>query len=390
MGADLTPTETWSHFGKDTKLLPWLIKRVRAGEMDYNRVYASEILGMMLQYSERCRGAMTKLEGVDKLLRGIAVYRKRDPADSEESEFVQNMFDSLCSLMLLPEHQHTLGKVQGLELMIRMMREAKFAAGLALRLTDHALRHSPANCQLFVDKLGLKVLFALFMKKGPKAKAHSAQRESEEHVMSIVQSLTRYCTATAVARVLNKFTENTFEKLERLLEMHEEYAISVRDADAKRLRGETQKIDRELDVDDEEQLFLDRCDAGLFTLQQIDIIIIRLANMGNRQVADEITKLLDIKGVPLKEVLATVEEYRSHLDNSARQEKDELRNYARAIAKRSGLPDPCPNEETEAPNAGAATPPAAPGQRTPSPKRENQEKKEKKEKREKKRDKDRG
>jgi hypothetical protein len=27
---------------------------------------------------------MVKLEGVDKLLRGIAAYRKRDPADSED------------------------------------------------------------------------------------------------------------------------------------------------------------------------------------------------------------------------------------------------------------------------------------------------------------------
>ena len=31
-----------------------------------------------------------------------------------------------------------------------------------------------------------------------------------------------------------------------------------------------QKIDRELEVDDVEQLYLDRCDAGLFTLQQVD------------------------------------------------------------------------------------------------------------------------
>ena len=29
---------------------------------------------------------MVKLEGVDKLLRGIAAYRKRDPADSEEGK----------------------------------------------------------------------------------------------------------------------------------------------------------------------------------------------------------------------------------------------------------------------------------------------------------------
>eukprot|EP00928_Gymnodinium_smaydae_P024700 TRINITY_DN19914_c0_g6_i1.p1 TRINITY_DN19914_c0_g6~~TRINITY_DN19914_c0_g6_i1.p1 ORF type:complete len:710 (-),score=216.59 TRINITY_DN19914_c0_g6_i1:72-2093(-) len=366
--ADLDPKDTCMHFAKAPKLLPWLIKRVRAqGDVDYNRSYAAEILGIMLQNSEQCREAMLKLDGVDKLLRGIAVYRKRDPVDSEEEEFVQNMFDCLCSLMLMSEHQASIGKVQGLELMIRMMRERKFAGGLALKLTDHALRDCPANCQIFVEKLGLKVLFAMFMKRGPKVKARSEVREGEEHVASVVQSLCRHCTGTAVARVLNKFTENRFEKLERLLEMHEEYARSVADADAARLRGETMKIDRELEVDEEEQLYLDRCDAGLFTLQQLDVTIVRLANMGNRQVSDEITKLLDTKGVPLQEVLATTKEYCEHLDASkASREVEELARFARALAARSDLPDPFPDlASVEAAPAAAETPPATAGAVTP-------------------------
>merc|ERR1719183_3215616 len=168
------------------------------------------------------------------------------------------------------------------------------------------MRHCPDNCQIFVEKLGLKVLFAMFMRKGPKEKSRAKQRELEEHITSIIQSLCRYCTGTAVARVLNKFTENRFEKLERLLEAHEEYVQAVREADSARSKGEMQKIDRELEVDEEEQLFLDRCDAGLFSLQQIDIVIIRLANMGNRQVADEISKLLDVKGISIDSVRHTV------------------------------------------------------------------------------------
>ena len=35
-----------------------------------------------MEHFDRTR--MVKLEGVDKLLRGIAAYRKRDPADSED------------------------------------------------------------------------------------------------------------------------------------------------------------------------------------------------------------------------------------------------------------------------------------------------------------------
>lgn len=351
--ADLMPQETCRQFLEIPTFLPWLIKRLRAQGMDYNKVYASEILGIVLQNSERAREEMVKLEGVDKLLRGIAAYRKRDPADSEEAEYVQNMFDCICSLMLLKTNQIAFGSLQGLELMIRMMREKVFAATLALKLVDHSLRHCPENCQIFVEKLGLKVLFAIFMKKGAKTKKQSEAKEVEEHVTSIVQSLCRYCTGTPVARVLNKFVESNFEKLERLLEMHEEYHRSVQEADRERDQGLAQKIDRELEVNEEEQLFLDRCDAGLFTLQQVDLILVRLVNMGNRQATEEIGKLMDVKGVKLEEIKKIVLEYCTNLGQEAQEERGEVISYLRAMLTRCGG------------DASAVEEPAVAGSKTP-------------------------
>lgn len=351
--ADLMPQETCRQFLEIPTFLPWLIKRLRAQGMDYNKVYASEILGIVLQNSERARDEMVKLEGVDKLLRGIAAYRKRDPADSEEAEYVQNMFDCICSLMLLKTNQIAFGNLQGLELMIRMMREKVFAATLALKLVDHSLRHCPENCQIFVEKLGLKVLFAIFMKKGAKTKKQSEAKEVEEHVTSIVQSLCRYCTGTPVARVLNKFVESNFEKLERLLEMHEEYHRSVQEADQERDQGLAQKIDRELEVNEEEQLFLDRCDAGLFTLQQVDLILVRLVNMGNRQATEEIGKLMDVKGVKLEEIKKIVLEYCTNLGQEAQEERVEVISYLRAMLTRYGG------------DASAVEEPAVAGSKTP-------------------------
>merc|ERR1712048_292148 len=180
-------------------------------------------------------------------------------------------------------------------------------------------------------------------------------------------------------------------------------------ADRARLNGEMQKIDRELEVDDEEQLFLDRCDAGLFTLQQIDIILVRLANMGNRQVADEIMKLLDVKGVAVKQVLEIVREYCHHLDDSAKQEHEDLMNYTRAAAKRTGTPgfeeveeeqeelkirpEKKETEKEKKKERKAAAAPDAPSngreEKRPAEK-EKREKDEKKEKKDKKKDKDRG
>merc|ERR1712190_132749 len=170
---------------------------------------------------------------------------------------------------------------------------------------------------------------------GPKPKSRAAQKEGEEHIASIIQSLCRYCTGMATARLLNKFMENSFEKLERLLELHDEYARAVKAADSARQKGDMQTIDRELEVDDEEQLFLDRCDAGLFTLQQADITLVRLANMGNRQATEEISKLMDAKGVPMSEIVDTVEEYCSQLDDSASDERDEIKNLLSVMVRRS-------------------------------------------------------
>eukprot|EP00427_Karlodinium_veneficum_P035121 CAMPEP_0169286524 /NCGR_PEP_ID=MMETSP1016-20121227/59344_1 /TAXON_ID=342587 /ORGANISM="Karlodinium micrum, Strain CCMP2283" /LENGTH=83 /DNA_ID=CAMNT_0009376237 /DNA_START=32 /DNA_END=279 /DNA_ORIENTATION=- len=78
--ADINPTQCCAQYAQVPRLLPWLVKRVRAQTSDYNRVYASEILGIILQNSQASRESMVKQEGVDKLLRGIAVYRKKDPA----------------------------------------------------------------------------------------------------------------------------------------------------------------------------------------------------------------------------------------------------------------------------------------------------------------------
>merc|ERR1712096_148695 len=116
-----------------------------------------------------------------------------------------------------------------------------------------------------------------------------------------------------------------FTKLERLLGMHEEYLQAVKASDSERLQGVRLSVDRELDVNEEEQAYLDRCDAGLFTLQQVDVVLIRLMSMGNRQVCEMITELLDAKGVSHEEVKDVVEEYVENLDDSAKEEKKELR-----------------------------------------------------------------
>lgn len=53
--AELVPMEMCRRFLEVQSFLPYLIKRLRAQGMDYNKVYASEILGIVLQNSELAR-----------------------------------------------------------------------------------------------------------------------------------------------------------------------------------------------------------------------------------------------------------------------------------------------------------------------------------------------
>ena len=84
------------------------------------------------------------------------------------------------------------------------------------------------NCAKFVDILGLRTIFPLFMKtpKKHKRKGVSAE-EYEEHVVSIVASLLKNCRGAQRQRLLAKFTEGDHEKVERVMELHFKYLDKV-------------------------------------------------------------------------------------------------------------------------------------------------------------------
>merc|ERR1719495_152961 len=129
-----------------------------------------------------------------------------------------------------------------------MLREKKKSRTGALRVLDHALSGNDGadNCSKFVDILGLRTIFPLFMKTPKKSKrAGVSTDEHEEHVISIIASLFKNCTVGNNAgkqreRLLVKFTENDHEKVDRLMELHDKYYTKVEEAD-KRLQREMKR-----------------------------------------------------------------------------------------------------------------------------------------------------
>jgi hypothetical protein len=58
-----------------------------------------------LQGHEANQKKLGSSNGIDTLLVCLAGFKSREPADAEEQEFVENLFDTLCSCLLLPANR---------------------------------------------------------------------------------------------------------------------------------------------------------------------------------------------------------------------------------------------------------------------------------------------
>lgn len=99
-------------------------------------------------------------------------------------------------------------------------------------------------CETFVDAFGLKSLFTTFMGKVSKKNKGVDVPATEEtsHTLSIVSSLFTNLSSESPARVrlLAKFVENNYEKVDKVLE--------IRESAQRRLADTNTEIEREKKV----------------------------------------------------------------------------------------------------------------------------------------------
>lgn len=156
-----------------TKLLRWLLTRLKVREFDVNKLYASEILAILLQNSTINQRRLGQLNGVDTILQAVAMYKSRDPKTTDEEEMLENLFDCLCSVVMPTENKDRFVKAEGVELMIIIMKQKRLAYASAMKALDFAMTRCTAACERFVDVQGLKTLFAAFMGKVSSVHAES-------------------------------------------------------------------------------------------------------------------------------------------------------------------------------------------------------------------------
>lgn len=260
---------TAEKMGADEGLVKWLLQRIQKKErpITQNKQYAAEILAIMVQTSSANRRKLVATDAVDVMLQLVASYRKLDPEKGEEMEYMENLFEALTSIVDESEGKTKFVEAEGTELCLIMLKEGKRSKPAALRLLDHAVGGASGAevCQKLVDAGGLKTIFTMFMKKSP-------DTQTTEHLVGIFSWMLRLLPAESAERVrmLAKFVEKDYEKADKLVKLRRDFAARLRFID-EQLEKETGRYEETADI--EEERFLRRLDAGLFTLQTIDVVL---------------------------------------------------------------------------------------------------------------------
>lgn len=256
------------------RVLMWLCNRIRKPDkpVGQNKQYAAEVLQVLLQSSSLLRRRLAMdIDGIDLFLQLLAAYRKRDPPkDSQEEEYAENIFDALTCVVDEAEGKRKFVEAEGVELCLIMLKEGSFSKVRGLRLLDHAVGGQGTAavevCEKLVDAAGLKQVFGMFMKK--------ADSSTIEHLLGMFSALLRLLPGESAARIrcLAKFTEKSYEKIIKLVQLREDYRRKVAFVDEE-IKLEQQMLDDEERADRADEFFSRRLDGGLFCLQTVDVIL---------------------------------------------------------------------------------------------------------------------
>ena len=276
--------EALEAFCAETDLLKWLLRRIeKKRDVDQNKLYASEILSIILQSSAKCRRMCVDMDGLDTLLQSTSTYKKREPEDDGEKELVENLFDAICAIVIHDENKAQFVNLEGIELMLMLLAGknkapgANFVAVPALKCLDYVLSANRTACERFIDALGLKHVFGVFMGRHMKAwrktLGNEGVLEQEIRSTSVVYSLFKNVRhVDARDRLCAKFVEQDFAKCDRLIELWVEFAKRV---SAEQARLDDEDVDTGIDLTEEEE-YLQKLDAGLATLEHLTMIFAHL------------------------------------------------------------------------------------------------------------------
>jgi beta-catenin-like protein 1 len=292
--------------GRETALLKWLLDRIQKPEKPttQNKQYASEILSILTQSSRPNRNHVADANGVEIFLTNLAPYRRDDPEkDSNEEEYMENLFNCLSSITEEPLGKAKFLEAEGVELCLLFVRDGKTSKSRALKVLDHAcgyaeestapqthgtskgkepvqettLNSATAVCTKLIDSRGLKPLFSTFSKTNNNTKKSHNDPQQTEHILGIFASLLRSLPGNSDTRfrLLAKFLEKDYEKITKLVSLRRDYVTRLSAFDQR--LAEKRKALRPRSKEDLESFELEnipeRLSEGLYCLERIDAVL---------------------------------------------------------------------------------------------------------------------
>lgn len=368
-----------SELAQGAGLLSWLLARVKTRGFHANKLYASELLAVLLQGQPDNQLALGKADGILPLLTAASHFKRREPADAEEAELLENVFNCLCTALMQPANQHLFLKAEGIELMVLTLKENKYASRCALKVIDFALTANGANCERFVDIRGLKTLMPLLgaapapppaFVKG-KAEREAMQLQHDEHLASLLVTLLQQLTAERWLRLLGKFVEDDMLKTDRLLQLRATYQLRVEEAAAAAADAAVAKDDEDEDEDEgedeegadvaaAESVYSARMAAGAYTMQLLDMAAAYLVSAKQKALRQKTLRTLYDTNHSLHDVWAGVQECVAARDKE-RLDAATTRSTATMMAAVELLLAkyrPAPAPETEEEGTADGVPPA--------------------------------
>lgn len=251
---------------------------------------------------------------VDVLLTEVSKIRSANPKTTpEEEEFYENMFNTLCLVGRNIAGKDDFAENEGVELMVILMKESKWAKSRALKVLVDASKGYSAGviAQNIVQCGGLKPLFSMFAK--------SDDRTVLSNILWVLSSLLRWLDidSSERIRVMGKFLEKDGAKLRKIVNLRVDLrkTLDTIEADIAKER-KAMESDPELDEDTVLQ-FETASDArlvesGLEMLQNIDIILLWLYIDGG-EARTTVSSILHQTSQSLDNVKSTINHYISSL-----------------------------------------------------------------------------
>ena len=253
------------------KSVQWLLDRIKKRESptSQNKMQASNLLEIFVQDSDQAKSTAIDMDAVDTLLQLLSTYRKRDPGkETDEEACAENLFNALNCLVETSSGKAKFVEAEGVELCLIMLKEGKFSKHRALMTLDYVTNGNDSAfvCERIVDAAGLKPLFSFFSK-------HSG-KQALEHILGIFSSLLKNLPGDSPHRIrtLAKFVEKSFARIAKLVKIRREYADKLAPIDEK-YRSDLKNVSSEDRDALEYQNLSDRLQAGLFSLQTVDLIL---------------------------------------------------------------------------------------------------------------------